>query len=62
MSKSKLKCRQCEERFGEAYKPSFESLSNVCDSVDEYGNFGDEVGRLFVEYYCPYCNQTLELE
>jgi hypothetical protein len=63
MSKRKiLRCRQCEERLGEEYKPYFHSLSRLCCSVDEEGEFEDELGSRFEEYACSYCNQTLKLE
>ena len=62
MSNSKLRCTQCEERLGEEYKPSFESLSRLYCYVDKEGNYLGEVETIFEENYCPYCNQTLELE
>ena len=62
MANPKLRCRQCEERLGEEYKPRLESLSRLYCIVDEEGNFQDEVGTIFDEYYCPYCDQTLKLE
>ena len=62
MNIKKLRCRQCEQRLGDEYKPYFHSLSRLCCSVNEEGEFEDELGTKFEEYGCSYCNQTLKLE
>ena len=62
MSNPKLRCRQCEKRLGEKYEPCFYSASRFYNSVDEEGNFIDEITTELEEYYCPYCGQNLKLE
>jgi len=63
MCNAKLRCSDCEEEYGKAYIPRFESITLNCYSVDEEGEFIENNGIVAIEsYYCAQCYQVLELD